>query len=133
MVAEILGMPTAMAIGLGANLAVGTANLGMSIKNNMDMQRMARDVLDAKRDMMQVRQNSNNCNMMGYNNNNNPQMMQMMQTMNQLQQQMRMMQNQNNCGNNWGNNWNGNNNWNNNWNNYSNNYPYGNGGNGFPY
>ena len=130
MVAEILGMPTAMAIGLGANLAVGTANLGMSIKNNMDMQRMARDVLDAKRDMMQVRQNSNNCNMMGYNNNN-PQMMQMMQTMNQLQQQMQQMQN-NNCGNNWGNNnnWNGNNNWNNTW---SNNYPYGNGGNGFPY
>lgn len=133
MVAEVFGMPTAMAIGLGANLAVGTANLGMSIKNNMDMQRMARDVLDAKRDMMQVRNNSN-CNMMGYNNNN-PQMMQMMQTMNQLQQQMQMMQNQNNCGgNNWGsNNWNGNNNWNNNWNNYSNNYPYGNGGNGFPY
>ena len=131
MVAEVLGMPTAMAIGLGANLAVGTANLGMSIKNNMDMQRMARDVLDAKRDMMQVRQNSNNCNMMGYNNNNNnPQMMQMMQTMNQLQQQMQMMQN-NNCGNNWGNNnWNENNNWNNTW---SNNYPYGNGGNGFPY
>ena len=129
MVAEILGMPTAMAIGLGANLAVGTANLGMSIKNNMDMQRMARDVLDAKRDMMQVRQNSNNCNMMGYNNNNNPQMMQMMQTMNQLQNQMQMMQQNNN----WGNNWNGNNNWNNNWNNYSNNYPYGNGGNGFPY
>ena len=130
MVAEILGMPTAMAIGLGANLAVGTANLGMSIKNNVDMQRMARDVLDAKRDMMQVRQNSNNCNMMGYNNNN-PQMMQMMQTMNQLQNQMQQMQNQNNCGNNW----NGNNNWgNNNWNNtWSNNYPYGNGGNGFPY
>lgn len=128
MVAEVLGMPTALAVGLGANLAIGTANLGMSIKNNVDMQRMARDVLDAKRDMMQVRQNSNS-NMMGYNNNN-PQMMQMMQTMNQLQQQMQQMQN--NCGgNNWGNNWgNGNNNWNNTW---SNNYPYGNGGNGFPY
>lgn len=128
MVETIFGMPTALAIGLGANLAVGSANLGMSIKNNMDMQRMAKDVIDMKRDTMRMMGN-------GY-----PQI-QMQQMQNQMNQMQQMMQSNN--GGYFGG---GYNNWNNNYNNYpcgnncnnwNNNYPYGNGGNGgynnFPY